>query len=137
MNHFEEMYNSPINEIPFNESWHNGTGYYDFATKVDVPIGVVMKSYDPTTKRRLLFIGTRLGTVVVFERYEGGKSGIYVMNAPKAISYRFLNFGHARSNLSQDTISNFVGTYHDGKFHNNIAHVIETMYDSLFYIRKQ
>lgn len=136
MNHFEEMYNTPINEIPFNEEWNNGTGYYDFATKVDIPVGVVVKSYDTTSSRKLLLIGTRLGTVVVFERYENGKHGVYVLNAPQAISKRFLNFGNARSSLSQDTIFNLIGTYYNDKFHDNIAHVIEAMYDALVDTRK-
>ena len=81
---FTERYNEISKEIPFDPKWANGTGYYDYAVKmVKLEPGEMAKSFDTGTARRIILIGTRFGTVVVFDRYSNqGEGGIYVTNEP-------------------------------------------------------
>ena len=55
--------------LNFNPEWCNGTGYFDHAvTLVKLNPGDMAKAEDPQG-RKLIFIGTRFGTCVFFERY--------------------------------------------------------------------
>lgn len=85
--HFNEMFAMIQKEIPFNEEWNNGTGYYDGACKgsdkVVLEPGELAKSISPMpNNRKIIFIGTPVGTLTVFERFSGGENGVYVHNAP-------------------------------------------------------
>ena len=81
---FTERYNQVTKEIEFDPKWCNGTGYYDHAVKaVKLEPGEVAKSFDTGSGRRMIFIGTRFGTVVVFDRYSNQiEGGTYVTNEP-------------------------------------------------------
>jgi hypothetical protein len=70
-----------MNNIAFNETfenaieidgdinrYHNGTGYLDGATAIEIPDGEIHRAVDQEGRKVLLF-GTILGTIVVFERY--------------------------------------------------------------------
>jgi len=80
---FESAYEAIKTEVPFNLEWNNGTGYYDGAIMSGFGLrpGKLAKSYDPNSRRRIIFIGTRFGNLVLFERYTDGKNAIYVHNA--------------------------------------------------------
>jgi len=73
--------------IPFNPEWKNGTGYFDHAVDCWVMKGNVVKTICPTTARRIILIGTVLGTVVVFERYSPDMDQPFILtwHAPKAL----------------------------------------------------
>lgn len=85
---FTDVFNTLEREIPFDRAWSNGTGYFDHACSPDLApslkYGEMAKSQTPTG-RRLIFIGTRLGPVVVFDRFDGqaGKEGdvVFVFNS--------------------------------------------------------
>ena len=82
---FTEAYNNPASTaIPFDEKWSNGTGYFDNAvygsTAPKVPFGSIYKSVTPGN-RRILIIGTRLGNVVVFDRYQNSEKDVFVYNS--------------------------------------------------------
>lgn len=79
---FMKRYNQTEKVIPFKEEWANGTGYYDGAVDdVKLSPGEEAKSVSPApNNRRMLFIGTHLGTVVLFERYTDGAHGTVVKN---------------------------------------------------------
>lgn len=81
---FTERYNQVAVEIDFDPKWANGTGYYDYAVEaVDLKPGEMAKSFDASTGRRIILIGTRFGCVVVFDRYSNqDKGGVYVTNEP-------------------------------------------------------
>lgn len=96
-------------EIPFNEFWSNGTGYFDNAVygshAPKLERGEVVKSMTPNN-RRILIVGTRLGNVVVFDRYTGNESGVFVYNCTQTLESIYL----IRNNsLSDDDMRSIFG----------------------------
>lgn len=83
---FNKVYNLIETEIPFDEKWNNGTGYMDRAINVTLSPGAFAKSRTSgANNRKIILIGTRFGTVVVFERYTEGQNGVFVSNTPSMI----------------------------------------------------
>ena len=79
---FNRRYQEIEREIPFDPSWANGTGYLDGAVHFPLPPGDTAKSIDPHG-RRIILIGTRFGTVAVFDRFVNQTDGgTYVLNKP-------------------------------------------------------
>lgn len=80
---FESAFNDvEVEEIEYDQNWGNATGYFDYATEVSLSPGEIRKTQDETN-RRLILIGTRFGTVVVFDRFSGQTNGgVYVSNIP-------------------------------------------------------
>lgn len=77
-----------IREIPFQEKFNNGTGYYDHAVNADLglAVGEIGKSISPApNNRKLLIIGTSIGNMVIFERYTNGAGGVFVSNVPQCV----------------------------------------------------
>ena len=70
--------------IDFNPEWANGTGYYDTAVYEPLEIAEVRKTITDND-RRMLLIGTRFGTVVVFDRYSGPDHRVFVSNTPRNV----------------------------------------------------
>lgn len=78
---FNTRYNKISKEIPFDPEWNNGTGYYDGAVDLELAPGEEAKSVSPMpNNRKLIFIGTQLGTVVLFQRFTDGADGVIVKN---------------------------------------------------------
>ena len=76
---FIDQFNKINTEIEFKPSFNNGTGYFDPAVElVKLNPGEEAKTTCPETGRKIIFIGTRLGTIVVFQRYS---------NPTKVIAY--------------------------------------------------
>jgi hypothetical protein len=68
---FFKRYDEVQTEIPYNPKWENGTGYLDYIVKDEAPqveIGAAVKCITPLG-RKILIVGTRLGNVAVFQRY--------------------------------------------------------------------
>ena len=87
---FSDCYDVATREIQFNPDWSNGTGYYDNAVRgVYAPrleIGEIAKSFSGgENRRRILFIGTRFGNVVVFDRYTDAEGEVFVQNTPDEV----------------------------------------------------
>jgi hypothetical protein len=82
MDTFNRMFAIDVKEVPYSESWSNGTGYLDGAT-IDqelwntVELGEVVKSIDPHG-RKILLLKTFHGICAVFQRYAGGDRGVVV-----------------------------------------------------------
>jgi len=76
---FEEVYHY-AEKMEYNSSWSDGGEYLSGAVKTPLKSGVVMASVCPKG-RKILLIGTPVGTVVVFERYVNN-NGVYVQNTP-------------------------------------------------------
>jgi hypothetical protein len=109
--HFNEMFDVIKNEIPFNVEWNNGTGYYDGACKgsdkVILEPGELAKSISPMpNNRKMIFVGTPVGTVVVFERFSGGENGVYVHNAAHHFISQLIQ---PQSPLSAHDMGSFLG----------------------------
>ncbi len=112
-----ERFNLIEKVIPFNPEWANGTGYYDHAIKDSS--GQITKDYSQTVSlepgeeakcvsdapnnRRMIFMGTPLGTAVFFERYTDGKDGVVVRNLPSKLEQLKVV---SRGSLSADDIQN-------------------------------
>ena len=79
---------NPVNVIEFDKEWYNGTGYLDHATQL-VQLAPNGRAVSTTTGgRKIIFIGTKLGTVAVFERYTGNEGRddiIVVSNTPPSM----------------------------------------------------
>lgn len=75
--------------VTFNPEWRNGTGYYDHLVYDDVlpdqPFGAIGTSFDPDSRRKILFLKTRHGNAVIFERFTDGESGVFVRNIPNEV----------------------------------------------------
>ena len=77
---FEKRFNAIQTFIPFKPEWHNGTGYFDALTRYPLQPGDIAKSRDENG-RRIILMGTRFGTVAVFDRYnDQTNGGTYVVN---------------------------------------------------------
>lgn len=114
---FEEVYGSPQTAaVPYQDGWANTplasspkTGYYDGATTAPVNPGAVVSAYDQTSNRKLLLVGTDFGAVVVFQRYAGGASDVYVANFPKEFPGALMRMLGAGGSLNAVTIEKIVG----------------------------
>lgn len=101
---FNERFDKIEKVIPYNPLWTNGTGYYDYAVGYRVKEGVepvklepgeeAKSTSDAPNNRKLIFMGTALGTAVFFERYTDGADGVIVRNvSPKLGSLKLINDG--------------------------------------------
>lgn len=90
--------------IDFDPTWNNGTGYFDKAVTVDIQAGDMAQATCPETNRRLLLVGTELGTIVVFERYNPVNSKDYVLTTNVPPAYRELLNGA----LTQETLGRII-----------------------------
>lgn len=93
-NVFDRKYSLVATKIEYSRDWENGTGYFDPAVKlVRLSPGKVATSISPMpNSRRIVFVGTRHGTVVVFERFtpvNGISEGIIVHNSPRVVERLF------------------------------------------------
>lgn len=93
---FSRAFNSCTKEIPFKKDWSNGTGYFDFAVYGEhapkLANGELVRSISPGG-RRLLIVGTRLGNLVVFDRFaeqaagqKGDHNAVFVRNTTSIIN---------------------------------------------------
>lgn len=87
---FLKKFNEIEKVIPYDHSWANGTGYFNYASKlVELKPGEEAKSVATAPdSRRIIFIGTPVGTVVFFERYTDGTGSAFVVvvNRPKELT---------------------------------------------------
>lgn len=83
---FNNLFENIEEEVQFNPSWKNGTGYLDGGVKSDSAIGLPkgkrVKFIDDM-QRRCILIGTEYGNIVLFKRYADPESGVVVINSPR------------------------------------------------------
>lgn len=109
---FAAIYNhhaaDAANVIPFSVEWNNGTGYLNRAVCEPVESGKI-KVAETNNARRVILIGTEIGTIVLFERFsakeDGERSHVIVANTPRALT------GLAEGALSAETIDLLAGNY--------------------------
>lgn len=93
-------------KIDFDPSWANNTGYFDGAVFHKLESGKRAAAVDPTG-RRIIMVGTPLGTCVAFERYtpDTGSSFVVVSNVPND-ARTFIPSGR----MDDDTLFNCFGS---------------------------
>lgn len=115
------------NYVEFDTVWSNGTGYYDGACKVEIPEGTWCWSLDAVTNRFLILIGTRFGTVVVFERYQhGSKTPVIVSNTPRK-GYVIWQMAGLNGQLNERVLLHTLGDPEFPSAYSNIGIQIEQM----------
>lgn len=84
---FEEAFYAIEKEVPFNDNWHNGTGYMDGGINDDIglTVGEKARSIDPLTGRKIIIIGAAddnglLSNVLYFERNVPGKGSYCIVS---------------------------------------------------------
>lgn len=84
---FENVLVSIKRPVAFQESWRSSVGPgYDGAVNLDLKPGEIAKSVDLETGVRMIFIGTDLDTVVVYERVTGSSFSL-LYNANAALDF--------------------------------------------------
>ncbi|HET8686508.1 MAG TPA: hypothetical protein VFM18_07565 [Methanosarcina sp.] len=113
---FIQQYNSIEDVVEFDESWSNGTGYFNNAVYYSLKSGERRKSVDDKG-RKIILVGTRFGTCVIFERYAGSH---IVCNLPDPVQELL---GLNTRLYDEQTVSLLTG---DTAFH-NIGLRLETL----------
>ncbi len=114
-------------QVPFDPAWANGTGYYDSACKLMLPVGTWGWSHDIATNRYIILIGTRFGAVAVFERYRhGSKAPVIVCNVPRK-GYTIWQTAGLNSQLGERVLTHVLGDPEFPTIAPNIGMTIETM----------
>lgn len=74
--------------VPFDSAWRSENGYFENAMDFPLEPGKVVKSVCEHTERRMIMVGTCLGTVVVFERHapKMGQKFVLVHNSHKQLA---------------------------------------------------
>ena len=103
--------------VEYDSSWANCTGYFDGGVNAPVESGDIKASTCPQG-RKILLVGTPVGTVVVFERYTGG-GGPYVQNTPPS---SLLEIVVGNGKMSDQQITNTLGFYEGAP---NVGHLLE------------
>lgn len=120
---FQRIFREIQTEVPFDPSWANGTSYLDGAVDYPLSPGEMVKTTD-NYGRRVIMIGTRFGTVVVFDRYQGQTDGgVYVSNRPQSATIDALMTGTAIGGGEMACVL--------GDFVPNIGETIEKIYVEL------
>jgi hypothetical protein len=111
---FDNKFNSITNVVEFNNEWNNGTGYFDASVQLigdgEPEIAVVLESGEMAkcispNDRKMIFVGTPLGTCVVFQRYSGS-SEVLVTNQTRSLRKAgFIENGA----LSYDALKRIIG----------------------------
>lgn len=113
--------------VSFDPSWSNGTGYYDNATKAPVPVSKWVWCHDSITNRHLILIGSRFGTIVIFERYtHGSKTPVIVCNVPRK-GYVVWQTAGMNSQLGDRVLSHVLGDPEFPTIAPNIGGTVEIM----------
>ena len=125
---FQKVFsNTKTETIPFNPKWSNGTGYFDHAVEgEEAPVlapGCIVKTATPSG-RKILIIGTPIGNVVIFQRYDDCED-IYVKNTTTFIE-ELGWFDSSRLDIRQMSIA--LGDYADGR--DNIGFKIKRINDA-------
>jgi hypothetical protein len=119
-----------IEKIPFDDDWVNDEGYYDnIHGKVVVKIGEMKASYDDFAKKRLIFIGTRLGVICVYDKYPDQTTGGYHhVNVPDCKN-KLLQVLIPAPTIGKRDMVVLLGSWK--RYENNIGHKIEEIFEQM------
>lgn len=115
--------------VPFNPLWKNNTGYFDHAVKgehaPELGVGEYAKSEDEHG-RKIIFLSTRFGNCVLFERYSKADYECIVSNRPMEVTKLFRG-GCIDSRLDSDMQEMLIGWVPGPDTYPNIGRKIETL----------
>lgn len=130
---FTRAFDAITDELPYNPKWSNGTGYHDYAVNggyaPTLRPGQIVKSRSPGN-RRLILIGTRLGNVVIFDRYkdqEGRDDVIFVYNATNL--FKAGRWTEPSGPISEEVMATLLGEW--GEVAENIGWRLEMLYEAM------
>ncbi len=123
MDNFIIKFNEIKKYVPFEESWFNESGFIPNVVDINLGIGDEAKSEDPVFKRKLIFIGTRLGTVVFYQKYLGEYSNVYFSTWPDVL-HEIRNSLGCDSSMSQNSLFGVLGIGQEP----NIGQQIENLF---------
>lgn len=116
--------------IPFNRAWSGGTGYFEHAVvpgiAPELAPGQLAKSSTPSG-RRIIFIGTRLGPIVIYDRFDGqaNATGDVVLTYNSSILFDEGGWLDHPSALNQGEMNLLLGEY---GIKNNLGFRIEQVF---------
>lgn len=117
---FNDAYESAA-EIEYNPKWKTENGYFTGAVDEPLNPGSFMKFTDDESRRGLM-VGTRFGTVIVFEKFQNSTGMYYAASTPFSKTIRELIPGGIIGERAMSVITG--GKRPD----NNIGIIIEEMY---------
>ena len=68
---FEYAFNAITPQLRFKQTWRTADGFLDPEIVTTLGPGEIAKSEDPVTGERVIFLGTRLGTVKLYQTSDG------------------------------------------------------------------
>jgi hypothetical protein len=122
-----KAFNIITNEIPYDEEFNNGTGYFDHLVHHDtgLKVGDRFKMLTPMpNNRKIVGIVTPVGNVVFFERMTGGDGGIITKNVPSCIDSLWVT-----GSVSGECIWTALGSAEG--YNRNIGHVLDRVMNSV------
>ncbi len=130
MDRFGILFDSIKSEIPYHKAWSNGQGGQSNAV-TSAPIikpGVFARSMSPGN-RRMIFVGTHYGNVVIYDRFGHDTTSILknfaVYDAPKELS-TIVDLCDPSGTLSRELWEDFTGVDRL-----NIGEYLKSIYDSI------
>jgi len=98
---FNRVYNQIERVLEFDERWKDMTETFRMATlRLHLPIGIFAKSFCAATSRKLIFLGTRFGTIAIYERWSNGENGIIFGAYPNRLQEFHFSFIQADVRMS-------------------------------------
>jgi hypothetical protein len=124
---FFRVWDKTEREVPFNESWSNGTGYFDAAVAGEhapkLGNGTMVRSVTPSG-RKILIIGSRLGNIVVFQRYTN-RTDVIVTNIPDDLREQLIIDNHV---ATREQAIFLIG---DGGYFRNLGTRLDELYKQM------
>lgn len=113
-----------VTHVPYNPEWRQGDYFNGACAEPLTPGQIVASTVDGVDGRRLLLIGTRAGTAVIFERYTPNIGSAFVLVSNACMELR--NVGLPSGSIDDVTLSRIVTAY---KPEDNIGSRLEAIFN--------
>lgn len=117
-------------KIEFNNGWVTDDEYYDnIHGKVILEPGELKASFDAYANKRLIFVGTRLGVICIYDKYPNQENnGFYHVNVPDCRNKLLQALIPAPTIGKRDMVM-LLGSWE--RYENNIGHKIEEIFEQM------
>lgn len=131
---FDKRFQQINQELVYNQSWANGTGYLNWAVEGKHQVQLLsnqMAKSVTSNGRRIIFVGTLVGPIAIFERVAGGQ--VIVSNiAPVLDQMELIKGGSMSYETCYDAIGGGDQIYQGvGKWVEDIFHALDKEPDCL------
>lgn len=113
-----------VTHVPYNPEWRQGDYFNGACAEELAPGQIVASTVEGVDARRLLLIGTRAGTAVIFERYTPGMDCAFVLVSNACMELR--NVGLSSGSIDDATLARLVTYY---KPEDNIGSRLEAIFN--------